>query len=72
MSNYVSVVFCRNCGSRYVDIDEWTDDGRPVFKCRSCHVKEPVSHFTLGRGKIGNTELLAARDTIAKRGGYEK
>ncbi len=72
MSNYVSVIFCRNCGSRYIDIGEWTSDGKAIIQCRSCLVKEEVAHFTLGRGKLGNVELQGARDTIAKKGKYEK
>ncbi len=72
MSNFVSVIFCRNCSSRFVDISEWTDDGRPILWCRSCNTRETISHFTLGRAKIGNTDLQSARDTMAKRGRYEK
>jgi hypothetical protein len=72
MSNYVSVIFCRNCNSRYVDIGEWTPDGRAVIRCRSCNTQEIVSHFTLGRGRVSNTDLQTARDTMAKKGKYEK
>lgn len=72
MNNFVSVIFCRNCSSRFVEIAEWTDDGRAVVRCRSCNNSEILSNFTLGRGKISNVELQTARDTMAKRGKYEK
>ena len=72
MSNYVSVIFCRNCSSRFVEIDEWTPDGKAIVQCRTCHVKEELTHFTLGRGKVTNADLQSARDTIAKKGKYEK
>jgi hypothetical protein len=72
MSNFVSVIFCRNCSSRFVEISEWTADGKAIVQCRSCNNREVLSNFTLGRGKIGDFELETARDTIAKRGRYEK
>jgi hypothetical protein len=72
MSNFVSVIFCRNCSSRFVEISEWTADGKAIVQCRSCNNREVLANFTLGRGKIGNSELQTARDTIAKRGRYEK
>jgi hypothetical protein len=72
MGNFVSVIFCRNCSSRYVEISEWTSDGKAILQCRSCNNREVLAHFTLGRAKISNPELQNARDTIAKRGRYEK
>jgi hypothetical protein len=72
MDNYVSVIFCRNCNSRHVEIGEWTPEGKPIIQCRSCNTRETISNFTLGRGKISNTELQNARDTMAKKGRYEK
>jgi hypothetical protein len=72
MNNFVSVIFCRNCSSRFVEIAEWTPDGKAVIQCRSCNNREVLSNFTLGRGKISNIELQTARDTMAKRGKYEK
>jgi hypothetical protein len=72
MNNYVSVIFCRNCSSRYVEIGTWTSDGKAIVHCRSCNAQEVLSHFTLGRGKISNTDLQNARDTMAKKGRYEK
>lgn len=64
MSNYVSVIFCRNCGSRYVEAVPG-QNGAVAFFCRSCGVREEFNKFTLGRCKVGNTELQNARDTKA-------
>jgi hypothetical protein len=72
MNNFVSIIFCRNCSSRFVEIAEWTSDGKAVVQCRSCNNREVLSNFTLGRGKISNIDLQTARDTMAKRGKYEK
>jgi hypothetical protein len=72
MNNFVSIIFCRNCSSRFVEIAEWTSEGKAVVQCRSCNNREILSNFTLGRGKISNIELQSARDTMAKRGKYEK
>ncbi len=72
MDNYVSVIFCRNCKSRFVDAGEWTRDGKVVMRCRSCNAQEELSHFTLGRGRISITELQNARDTMAKKDRYER
>jgi hypothetical protein len=66
MSNYVSVIFCRNCSSRYVEIEEWnTRDKKVVAHCRTCGVSETLTNFTLGRTKISDKELQEARDTRA-------
>ncbi len=70
--NFVSVIFCRNCASRYVEISEWAPDGNAIIRCRSCGTSEEIAHFTLGRGHISNVELQNARDTRAKGGRYEK
>lgn len=72
MSNFVSVIFCRNCSSRYVEISEWTEEGKPIIRCRTCNTREVITHFTLGRASVNNPELQNARDSMAKRGKYEK
>jgi hypothetical protein len=72
MENFVSVIFCKRCSSRYVEISEWSERGRVIFHCRSCDYREEVSGFTLGRTHIGNRELQNARDTAPKKGSYEK
>ncbi len=72
MSEFVSVMFCRVCSSRYVDISEWTEDGRAVVRCRSCGNHEELGRFTLGRCRVSSKELLDARDTRAMKGRYEK
>lgn len=72
MGNFVSVIFCRNCSSRFVEISEWTADGNAIVQCRSCNTREVLSHFTLGRGSLSNHEMQSARDTMAKKGRYEK
>lgn len=71
-SNFVSVIFCRNCKSRFVEIAQWSDTGKAVIQCRSCGNHEELGNFTLGRGHINNVELQKARDTMAKSGRYEK
>jgi hypothetical protein len=66
MSNFVSVIFCRNCNSRYVEIEEWdTHDKKVVMHCRTCGVSETITSFTLGRCRILDRELQEARDTRA-------
>ncbi len=66
MSNFVSVIFCRNCSSRYVEIEEWdTHEKKVILHCRTCDIREPLSNFTLGRTKILDRELQEARDTRA-------
>ena len=72
MSNYVSVILCRKCGSRYVDLDEWSAEGKGIIHCRSCNNREEIRSFTLGRACVSNTELQHARDSAAKKGKYEK
>ncbi len=72
MITYVSVIFCGKCKSRFVEIGEWTSDGKMVMKCRLCNATEEVSNFTLGRAAISNTELQNARDTMARKGRYER
>jgi len=71
MSNFVSVIFCRNCNSRYVEIEEW-EGKTAVIHCRTCDNREPIGKFTLGRCKVTNTELQHARDTRAKPGKPER
>ncbi len=66
MSNYVSIIFCRNCNSRYVEIEEWEEpEKKVVIHCRTCDVRETVTNFTLGRCKILDKELQEARETRA-------
>lgn len=72
MSNFVSVIFCRNCGSRYVDISQWSSSNKPVFQCRTCGVNEEVGNFTLGHGQVTNKELNNARESIARKNKYER
>lgn len=72
MSNFVSVIFCRNCNSRYVEISEWGPGRMAVFHCRSCGATEEVGKFTLGRCMVSNTELVNARESSAKGGKYER
>ncbi|MDY6932953.1 MAG: hypothetical protein SVZ03_01865 [Spirochaetota bacterium] len=72
MSNFISVILCRNCNSRYVEIDEWTSDMKAVFYCKTCHYSEVVEKFTLGRCRVSNTELQNARDTRATPGKAER
>lgn len=63
MSNFVSVIFCLNCGSRYVEIKGPTADNRMIAYCRTCHSEAEIGRFTLGRCCVSNTELQKARDT---------
>ena len=70
MDNFVSVIFCSNCGSRYVEVREVR--GGTEFYCRTCHVSEPVSKFTLGHCRVTNTELQRARDFRGASGGRKK
>lgn len=72
MSNYVSVIFCRNCHSRYVEIVTWPDRDTCELHCRTCDVREQVKSFTLGRCKVDNNQLQAARDTRAVPGKPER
>jgi len=72
MSNFVSVIFCRICGSRFVEIAEWSRDGLAVISCRSCGNKDYVKNFTLGRARVSSAELENARNSRAKKGRYEK
>lgn len=72
MSNYVSVIFCRNCNSRYVEIVEWPELNKCEFHCRTCDIREVVKNFTLGRCKINSNDLQIARDTKAVPGKPER
>ncbi len=72
MSNYVSVIFCRNCGSRYVEIGEKPEGNAVEIHCRSCNAREEMTKFTLGRCRVSNTELQNARDTRASSGRPER
>ena len=72
MSNYVSVIFCKNCSSRYVEVEEWVSENTMELHCRSCGAREAMSKFTFGRCRVTNTELQNARDTRAVRGKQQK
>ncbi len=71
MGEFVSVIFCRNCGSRFVEISEW-DDKQSIIHCRTCNVTEKSEKFTLGRCEVKKSELFNARQSMAKKGRYEK
>ena len=71
MSEFVSVIFCRRCGSRYVEINEWQKDGAIVF-CRTCGNKSEIKGFTLGRSSVTRKELDIARNTSAGVNDFEK
>jgi len=72
MSEFISVIFCRRCTSRYVDISQWSDEGNAILQCRSCGYREELKGFTLGRCRVSSVELQTARDTMAKKNKYEK
>lgn len=69
---YVSVIFCRRCGSRYVEIPDWNAGGKAFIRCRSCGAQEEVSNFTLGRCQVNRAELQKARDSRALKDRFEK
>jgi len=71
MSEYVSVIFCRRCGSRYVEINEW-EEGIATVRCRTCGNKTELSGFTLGRCAVTRKELEIARNTSARINDFEK
>lgn len=71
MSEFVSVIFCRRCGSRYVEIREWENDSALVY-CRSCKNSAYLTGFTLGRGQFSKKELEIARNTAAGLNEFEK
>ena len=56
MSQFVSVIFCRRCGSRFVEINEWKDNVA-LISCRSCGNKTELKGFTLGRCSVTKKEL---------------
>jgi len=72
MSEFVSVIFCRKCTSRWVEISEWSSDGKAVFHCRTCGAREEIENFTMGRCRVTNSEHMNARETVPKKGDYEK
>jgi DNA-directed RNA polymerase subunit M/transcription elongation factor TFIIS len=72
MGEFVSVIFCRICNSRYVDVSEWTSGENPVFRCRTCGYTEEIKGFNLGRSNVTRVELQNARDTLAKKNRYER
>ncbi|HPS59491.1 MAG TPA: hypothetical protein PK514_15420 [Spirochaetota bacterium] len=71
MSEYISVIFCRRCGSRYVEVTHW-ENGNPVATCRTCRYKMELGGFTLGRCGVTKKELEIARNTSAKTNDFEK
>jgi len=72
MSNFVSIILCRNCGSRCVEIPGWIETGNAIIHCHTCGNHKELSGFTLGRARITNAELQNARDTAARMGASEK
>jgi len=72
MSEFVSVVFCRNCGSRFVEISEWSENNNPIFHCRSCNAKEELKGFTLSRCSVKKSELQKAKDDLPKKKEFER
>jgi len=73
MSEYVSVIFCRRCSSRYVEIQNWDKKGEvPIVYCRSCGNKTELPGFTLGRCLVSKKELDIARNTAATKNSFEK
>jgi len=71
MPEYVSVIFCRKCGSRYVEINTWSN-GNAVATCRTCRYSVELPGFTLGRCAVTRKELDIARNTIARINDFEK
>ncbi|HOP61899.1 MAG TPA: hypothetical protein PK358_02235 [Spirochaetota bacterium] len=71
MSEFVSVIFCRRCGSRYVEINEWAQ-GSAMVRCRTCGNRTEMKGFTLGRCSVSRKELEIARNTSAKINDFEK
>ncbi len=73
MSEYVSVIFCRRCSSRFVEIQNWGPKGEmPIVVCRSCGNKSELPGFTLGRCQVTRRELNIARNTSATKNSFEK
>ena len=72
MSDFASIIFCRRCNSRYVEINEWTEDKKCIFHCRTCNTSEVVENFTMGRCKVPSAELQIARETKAIPGKSER
>jgi len=71
MSEFVSVIFCRRCGSRYVEIKEWKNNSALVY-CRTCKYSSEITGFTLGRCQVSRKELEIARNTSAGKNEFEK
>lgn len=71
MPEYVSVILCRKCGSRYIEVEQWID-GNPVATCRTCGYSLDLKGFTLGRCGIDRKQLEIARNTAAKNNQFEK
>lgn len=73
MSEYVSIIFCGRCSSRYVEIKDWDDEGKaPIVYCRTCGNKSELPGFTLGRCLVSKKELEIARNTSATKNSFEK
>ena len=64
MGEFISVIFCRRCGSRYVEIKEW-DNNSALIYCRACNNKSELTGFTMGRCRVSKKELETARNTSA-------
>ena len=66
MSKYVSIIFCKNCNSRYVEIEEWEEpEKKVIIHCRTCDAREALSNFTLGRCDIPDKDFQIAWETKA-------
>jgi len=52
------VVFCNQCGSYLVDVNNWTS-GKAKFKCAECNNESLVEGFTIGRTRYGTPDQLA-------------
>lgn len=64
MGEFVSIIFCRRCGSRYVEIKEWNNKTAIIY-CRACNNTAELTGFTMGRCRVSKKELETARNTSA-------
>lgn len=71
MNEFVSVIFCRNCGSRFVEIKEWKNKSAVIY-CRTCSNSCDLPGFTLGRCQVTKKDLDIARSTSAGVNEFEK
>ncbi len=71
MSEFVSIVFCRNCGSRFVEIKKW-ENASAIIYCRTCNNSCTLPGFTLGRCQVAKKDLDIARNNSAGINEFEK